>query len=556
MAALPALLGALGAVAFSFGLLSLLMAVFQPLMPASLVFGNLTVGFVLLVVAGTWSLDSIRERVRSGGGRRRGAHATGSLLRLGLALAILAMLAFLSTRYSYRFDWTDQQINTLSESTRELLAGLEQDVTLTAFFREQDSISVRDLLDRYDHAGKRAGSLEVRFVDPNVRPDLVEAHQLDAADLARGLILATSGDASVQIVQFSESDIANALVKLTRESERKIYFVEGHNERLIEAPSSPEAEPAGSGGLEPVGDPAEGPAEGRGGFTRVAAALRNETYQVERLLLATAGEVPADADLLVIAGPTQPFFESELTLLERYLADGGALLVMIDPRAQTNLYDALARWGVAVGDDVIVDPLQSLSGQPTAPVAESHAADHPISRSLSRTVYPMARSVTLLPEAAAAGAAAADSGLREIVFSGETSWAERDVDGWIGGGRAELGDDDLAGPVPLVVAGRPLSASDAEATDARLVVIGDSSFATNEYLDAFSNRDLLLNSVSWLIGDVEHIAVRPNVSRSSSVRLTGRQFQAIQYFSLLVVPEGIALVGVLAWWSRRRRTGS
>ena len=87
-------------------------------------------------------------------------------------------------------------------------------------------------------------------------------------------------------------------------------------------------------------------------------------------------------------------------------------------------------------------------------------------------------------------------------------------------------------------------------------MIGDSSFATNEYVDAFSNRDLLLNSVSWLIGDVEHIAVRPNVSRSSSVRLTGRQFQAIQYFSLLVVPEGIALVGVLAWWSRRRRAGS
>ena len=78
---------------------------------------------------------------------------------------------------------------------------------------------------------------------------------------------------------------------------------------------------------------------------------------------------------------------------------------------------------------------------------------------------------------------------------------------------------------------------------------------TNEYFDAFENRDLLLNTISWLLGDVEHIAVRPNVARSSNVALTARQFQAIQYFSLLVLPEGIALLGVLTWWSRRRSTG-
>ena len=88
------------------------------------------------------------------------------------------------------------------------------------------------------------------------------------------------------------------------------------------------------------------------------------------------------------------------------------------------------------------------------------------------------------------------------------------------------------------------------------MVIGDSNFATNELFDVFSNRDLFLNSVNWLLGDVERITVRPNVPRSSSLTLTGGQLQAIQYFSLLVLPEGIALVGVLTWWSRRRAQGS
>jgi ABC-type uncharacterized transport system involved in gliding motility auxiliary subunit len=290
---------------------------------------------------------------------------------------------------------------------------------------------------------------------------------------------------------------------------------------------------------------------------------------VESLLLPTAERVPADADALVIAGPTRPFFEPEIALLERYLAGGGSLLVMVDPRAQTNLSAALARWGVALGDDVVVDPLQSLNRQPTAPVAQSHAQDHPIGASLVRSVFPMARSVTILPSSG-------DAGLREIVFSGEGSWAERDLDGWLRSGRAMLDDGDLAGPVPLVVAGRPVSGETPESgktpaveaghgaaaslpkgetADPRLVVIGDSSFATNEYFDAFGNRDLLLNSVSWLLGDVEHISVRPNLARSSSVELTSREFQAIQYFSLLVLPEGIALLGVMTWWSRRRSSG-
>ena len=87
------------------------------------------------------------ERVRSGGGRRRGARAIASLLKLGLLLAIFAMLSFLSTRYSQRFDWTQQRVNTLSAASLELLSRFDRDVVLTAFFKEQvDRIS--DLVDQ------------------------------------------------------------------------------------------------------------------------------------------------------------------------------------------------------------------------------------------------------------------------------------------------------------------------------------------------------------------------------------------------------------------------
>ena len=91
--------------------------------------------------------------------------------------------------------------------------------------------------------------------------------------------------------------------------------------------------------------------------------------------------------------------------------------------------------------------------------------------------------------------------------------------------------------------------------DPRIVAIGDSDFVTNELIDGFMNRDLFVNSVAWLMGEVEHIAIRPNTSRASRFQLTAEQFSLLQMLSLFVLPEAIAIVGVLAWWSRRRSPG-
>jgi ABC-type uncharacterized transport system involved in gliding motility auxiliary subunit len=92
-------------------------------------------------------------------------------------------------------------------------------------------------------------------------------------------------------------------------------------------------------------------------------------------------------------------------------------------------------------------------------------------------------------------------------------------------------------------------------TAPRLVVFGDSDFATNELLDAYRNRDLFLNSVNWLLGDVEKIAIRPNASRASRFQLTADQFSIIRYLSLFVLPEALAMLGAVSWWMRRRAPG-
>jgi ABC-type uncharacterized transport system involved in gliding motility auxiliary subunit len=94
-----------------------------------------------------------------------------------------------------------------------------------------------------------------------------------------------------------------------------------------------------------------------------------------------------------------------------------------------------------------------------------------------------------------------------------------------------------------------------EGPEARIVVVGDADFAANQLIGEFRNRDLFVNSVNWLLGDVEAISIRPGEVRASRLSLSSQQFLQIRYLSLFVLPQAIAVAGVFAWWSRRRAPG-
>jgi len=403
---------------------------------------------------------------------------------------------------------------------------------VVAFYPKLTQDTIRPLLEKYQYASQR---FHVTYADPNQRPDLVERYHVKPEKLGEGLVRVAIGKESVEISDADESKLTNALVKLTRTGHKKVYFVTGHNERPFE----------GKG------------ADGKEGFAHAADALRNENYRIESLVLASKGDVPDDADVVVLAGPTRPLLPEEHAALDRYLARGGALLVMIDPRAQTDLVPQLARWGVDVGNDAIVDRVQSLFGQAMSPLAAEYG-NHEITRDMREvTVFPMARSVK--PRKGTDGAH-----FTELVKTGRDSWAEKDLDALFSRGVAELGADDERGPVPLAVAGSPhldgtapQPADDAKDTAkaGRLVVFGDSDFASNQALGAYRNRDLFVNSVNWLLGDVAAISIRPNRSPASRLTLSNEQLSQVRYLSLFVLPEAIAVLGVMAWWSRRHAPG-
>jgi ABC-type uncharacterized transport system involved in gliding motility auxiliary subunit len=295
---------------------------------------------------------------------------------------------------------------------------------------------------------------------------------------------------------------------------------------------------------------------------------------VEKIVLAQAREVPADATVLVIAGPRTDFLAPEIEAIKTYVAKGGKVMVMLDPPEEADkdlpvLEAFLNEWGFSVGRNIVVDASgigQLLGTDASVPVAASYPS-HPITTNFQfMTAYPLARSVD-----------AVEGGVnghtpQPLVQTSAQSWAEADIAALgKGDGRVELNPEkgDKAGPISL---GAAVSAPATEAPEkpaeakaeepagaaaeppkpeSRLVVIGDSDFATNGILGVQGNRDFFLNAVNWLAQQENLIAVRPREPEDRRLTLTADDQSRIFLLSVLILPGLVFAAGIYNWYGRR-----
>ena len=86
---------------------------------------------------------------------------------------------------------------------------------------------------------------------------------------------------------------------------------------------------------------------------------------------------------------------------------------------------------------------------------------------------------------------------------------------------------------------------------ARLVVIGDSDFASNAYFNFSGNGDFFLNVASWLIQEENLISIRPKERQNNPVQLTQVQGNLIFMSTVIGFPAIVLIAGFRIWWSRR-----
>jgi hypothetical protein len=153
-----------------------------------------------------------------------------------------------------------------------------------------------------------------------------------------------------------------------------------------------------------------------------------------------------------------------------------------------------------------------------------------------------------------------------LVETSAQSWAESDIKTLTTSGQVsrDLDKGDKAGPVSLAVAvsspvaDAPTPAPAPDATpdpaskpESRIVVFGDSDFASNSGLGVPGNRDLFMNAVSWLAQQENLISIRPRDPDDRRVTLTAQAQTAVFWLSLFIIPGLLLLAGVQTWWRRR-----
>ncbi len=491
------------------------------------------VGGGLLVLASVLlNLGGFVRTVSLAGTRRRLQAVVGSLLFAG----ILVSVNVLAARHPWTFDATEAKIHTLSAETLAVLARLDRPVEILAFLGSGDAArrDVGELLDRY---ASRTQRLTWRFVDPEQDPNLADRYHVSR----KGILVARCGDDTAQSAgdreegTVSEGVVTNLVLRVTRPGPRRIYLLSGHGESSAEDTESP------------------------GGASLLADALRQENYEVKPLLLAAQPKVPDDAVLVAVLGPRKPLLEHEVSELRAYLGRGGRALLLLDPETEPGLAPLLADFGVALGDDMIVDQEQiPFLGARLGldPIVEDFPP-HPITRDFrERIVLFEARSVDAKPGGSAGGADA-----QVIARTRASSFAVADYRKMLSTGAVTRSASDLEGPVPVAVAASRAGASGAAAAGkegpaeprrgSRVVVIGDSDLATNAHLQEFFNREFLLNVVSWLAGQDDLIAERPRGFRASRLDLTEADYRALFRFGVLLFPEALLIAGLAVWWRRR-----
>jgi len=484
---------------------------------------SITVFGAALLVAGA-VLD--RRRI---GAALRGRTARAASASIGYTLTVLAVVVlvnFMAGRHHRRFDLTENRDFSLSEQTIKVLEGLSREVTVTSFTRETDPgyQKVKDLLEEYTY---RTAKLSVKFIDPDRNPGEVKRYNVTEI----GTVVIESGKSETRITTADEEALTNALIKVTSDKERSVYFTTGHGEHDIN-------------GTE------------RDGLSALRGVLEKQNYVVKPLVLNQG--VPADATAVVIAGPDKPFLETEVAMVADYAGRGGRLLLMQDPGTDPGFATLLSTYGAVVRKDIVIDKVSQLfGGDARIPMVPPDGYDtlHPITKSFAyQTMYPLAASLDV-KEPAPDGVTATRLALTSAMSWGETSEAE------FTSGRITLDEGvDTRGPIVIAAAfekkagGAADAAADVATKPAsRLVLFGDADFASNSYFNAGGNGDLALNSIAWLVEQGELISIRPKTQVPQIAILSRAQVLYYLWSIVAVAPIGIATIGVAIWWRRKRR---
>jgi ABC-type uncharacterized transport system involved in gliding motility auxiliary subunit len=460
------------------------------------------------------------QRIREFLSGRQARHGSNAVIMLIAFILILVVINAIVFQNPISWDWTEGKQNTLAPETIDTLKALPAPIHAIGFYTSRvSSASTKDLFTKLQ--AKSNGKFTYEIVDPEANPAKAQQYKI-TQDGSVALIL--QGRQEV-LTSPTEQDFANAIVRLMNPGARVVYFLTGHGERDIQT----------------AADKA---------YTRANTVLSSENYTVKSLNLLAENKIPADALSIIVDGPTQPITSQEMTLLSAYVAKGGSLIVMEDsPLASTAgkpadplLSYLTTTWGITIDNDIVIDPS---SGQSIVAVENAYGS-HPITEKLQSqnlvSFFPTACSLTLNTNVP-------NVQITPLVTTINTSWGMTDFTALQNSQVAFNAKTDIAGPLTVAAAAQNST------TNGKVVVVGDSSFASDLYFDQYGNGDFFINAVDWAAGQGTLINLSSSQPISRQMRLPSSFTVLLLAFAFIILIPGLIIAAGISTWLVRRKRG-
>ncbi|MBL7006832.1 MAG: GldG family protein [Spirochaetia bacterium] len=471
-------------------------------------------------------------------------HAAISVAISIAVLAGLLLINLLAGEIDLDFDMTKRDLYTLTGESRELLDGLDNQLTLYYLAKPgQENITVFELLKQY----ASYKNIRLETIDPDRNPALISQYTEDSGEgedqksIAKGsVIIAGSGRSrivpSVDLYNVSyteqggvnvygfkaEQSISAAIQYVSTGKQVTIYQLIGHNEYTFDD------------------------------FI-YTDTLGKSNFTIKSLNLTTAGTIPEDADILTILSPAWDYSQNEIRKIQEFLERGGSLYAAFDliQADLTNLRTFLASWNIAMMQGIIMeqDANRLIPEFGSTPVVFSPLySEDKIAQSLIENKQSMILSSSI--GFAETGITKRNIEFFPILSSSDKSWFRIDLNA-VSMNRIIT---DKSGPVFAAAGAAEKSMDTGFHEGAKIIVLGSAqSFTPLPNVGSLkANFDFTLAALGWLAGGEKAVNVQSRSLYQLPLQMSGANAFLYAGIVVILIPFGIILTGLIIYLRRKR----
>lgn len=459
-----------------------------------------------------------------------------------LALLLFILVNYLSYRHYGRKDLTDDRRYTVDPDTVSFLKTLDKDVKITMAFAKGSRIypQLSALLDQYQELS--GGRVKVDKFDPGRdKTRALEFRDQMSMPIEGNMLVLDFGGRQKTVTEsqmladngrvfFGEDVITSRIIGATQEGDQKVYFLGSY------------------GGLEET--------DGRTAFDQLSQLARMQFANVELLSLADVGEIPYDADAIVLVNPEKDLEERDVNLLTSYWEnDGGSLFILLNPQTDTPRLDRfLEKVGVARRDDRVLHAINSvIDARPEFRVQGRFLSGSKITGGgLAEKVTTFGGVTCSLDIAVGDQKLLQEDGVvaTPLLKAADRFWGEVGY----GTGGLPVFDPTEDHGLPIYVAasvergGAP--DSPVRGDSSRMVVVANGTLL-DPGTASEANVDFVLSSLNWVLDREELIGITPKRATTYSIKMDEGQTKRTFWLAVIFLP-GLVFGTAVFMWSLRR----